>query len=43
MSKKRVRVAVAVVVIAAICYVVAELTQVDLEKAIIERFRRSGR
>jgi hypothetical protein len=40
---KRARVAVAVVVIAAICYAVAELTQTDLEKAINARFRRSRR
>ena len=41
MLSRRARVALAVVVIAAICYVVAELSQADLEKAIMERIRRS--
>lgn len=43
MSKGRTRLAVAVVVIAAICYAVAELTQTDVEKAITARIRRSKR
>ena len=41
MFSRRARVALAVVVIAAICYAVAELSQADLEKAIMERIRRS--
>jgi hypothetical protein len=43
MSSRRARVVVALVAIAAICYAVAELSQVDLERAIAARMRRSRR
>jgi hypothetical protein len=43
MLNRRARVALAVVVIAGICYVVAALSQADLDRAIMERMRRSRR
>jgi len=43
MSKRKTRVTVAVLVIAAICYAVAELSQTDFEKAITARLRGKRR
>jgi len=43
MSSKRARLALAVVVIGAVCYAVAEITQADFQKAVVARIRRSRR
>ncbi|HSU34582.1 MAG TPA: hypothetical protein VLJ88_02875 [Propionibacteriaceae bacterium] len=39
MSKRKTRVTLAVLVIAAICYAVAEISQTDLQKAITARLQ----